>query len=121
MVAAAGPTLPGMVCACSVHAPSKSAAIPTIWRALFISLFLLLHRRRRRRGQTFLSDDLHRVLHGNLRDTAGLVDPFQLFIGLGVFLILLAQIRLRIGFMAGDTLQPRLRRQRPKILATNLA
>jgi len=70
-----------------------------------MSLFLLL--RRRRGGQSFFGKDFHRILDGNLRDTAGLVDPLQLFIGLGVFLILLAEIGLRIGFMAGDTLQPR--------------
>src|SRR5258708_7400872 len=121
MAAAAGPTLPGTVCACKAHAPSKSAVTPTIWRTLFISLFLFLHRRCRRRGQSLFGEDLHRVLDGNLRDTAGLVDPLKLFIGLGVFLILPAQIGLRIGFMAGNTLQPRLRRQRSKILAKSLA
>src|SRR5260370_12402841 len=86
MAAAAEPTFPGTVCACRAHAPSKSAATPMIWRALFISLFLFLHRRCRRRGQSFFSDDLHRVLNGNLGDTAGLVDPLQRFIGLGGFL-----------------------------------
>src|SRR5712664_2198362 len=82
MVEAVGPTLPGMVCACRAHAASKSAVTPTIWRTLFISLFLFLHGRRR--SQSFLGDDLHRVLDGNLRDTAGLVDPLKLFIGFGV-------------------------------------
>src|SRR5260370_1609642 len=121
MVAAEGPTLPGMVCAGSENAASKSIAKAAIWRILFILLFLLLHCRHGGRWQTFFSDDLHGVLDGNLRDTAALVDPFQPFTGLTVFPILLAQIGLRIGFMAGDTLPPRLRRQRSKILAQNLA
>src|SRR5260370_21163692 len=121
IVAADGPTLPGMVCAGSENAASKSTAKAAIWQILFMSLFLLLHYRRGRRRQTLFSDDLHGVLDGDLRDTAGLVDPFQRFIGLGVFPNLPSQIGLRIGFMAGDTPQPRLRRPPSKILAQNLA
>src|SRR5260370_38830799 len=119
IVAADGPTLPGMVCAGSENAASKSPAKAAIRQSLFMLLFLPLHYRRGRRRQTFFGDDLHRVLDVNLRDTASLVDPFQRFIGLGVFPNLPSQIGLRIGFMAGDTLQPRLRRESSKILARN--
>src|ERR1700694_1106522 len=121
MVAAEGPVLPGTAWARRANAASKSEATPAIWRTLIISLFLFLHHRRRRRRQSFFGNDFHRVLDGNLRDASGLVDPFQLFIGFAVFLILLAQIGLRVGFMAGNTLQPRLRRHRSKILAKSLA
>src|SRR5437016_12859304 len=109
MVAAAGPTLPGMVWACREHAPSKSAAIPKIWRAFFISSLFPL-RLYRRGGQTFCGDDLHGVLDGNLGDAAGSVDPLQLFTGLAVFLILLAQISLRIRAIDRRTLTPTVRR-----------
>src|SRR5258707_4497840 len=121
MVAAEGPTLPGIVCASRAQAASKSAEIPARWRTLFIALFLFLHSRRRRSIQTLFSDDFHRILDGNLRDAAGPVDPFQLFVGFGIFLNFLAQIGLPIGFMASDALEPRLRRQRPIVLAKSLA
>src|SRR5260370_35809960 len=99
MVAADGKNLPGMVCASRAHVPSKSAAIPTIWGAFFISLLFLLRLYRRGR-QTFFGDDLHDVLYGNLDDAPGFGDPFQLFIGLGVRLILLAQFSLRLECLA---------------------
>src|SRR6266851_3641679 len=115
MVAAAGPTLPGMVWACREHAPSKSAAIPKIWRAFFISSLFPL-RLYRRGGQTFFGDDLHGVLDGNLGDAAGFVDPLQLFIGLGVLLIHLSHISPRTSYVSSDPPQPRLRRHQPIIL-----
>src|SRR4029077_8949140 len=114
--AAAWPALLGAARARKANAARKSVVVPTIWRALFISLFLFLRRRRRGCGQTLFGDNLHRILDGNLRDAARLVDPFQLFIGFGVFLNLFAQVGLWIGLMAGNALQPRLRGQRSKIL-----
>src|SRR5713101_4331030 len=80
---AAGPVLLGTAWARSaVPAASKSAAIPTIWRTFFISLFFFLHRRRRDSRQASFGNDLHRIFHGNLRDVAGSINPLQLFIGL---------------------------------------
>lgn len=43
-------------------------------------LFLFLHRRRGRSGQSFLRNDLHCILDGNLRDAGILVDPLQFLI-----------------------------------------
>src|SRR6266478_6349722 len=120
MVAAVGPTLPGIVCACRVHVASNRAAIPMMLRTFFISS-LLLRRRRGRSGQTFLRDDLHRIFDGNLRDVRVPVDPAKLVIRFRVSLQLVAQILLWIGLMAGNTLQPRFRRHGSKILAESLA
>src|SRR6266446_1393076 len=80
-------------------------------RTFFISLLLFLRLRSRSSRQTFLGDDLHCVLDGNLRDTGTLVDPFEFLVGFGVGLQFVAPILLRVGSVTGDALQPWFRRK----------
>jgi len=102
-----------------VHAPAKALQLPR-YGGLY-SVVISSSPAQGAADNPFSARIFIASLDGNPRDTAGLVDHSSFSLASGVFLILLAEIGLRIGFMAGDTLQPRLGRQRSKILAKSLA
>ena len=91
---------------------NAGAAIPEMERNLFICLLFLFRRRNSQNRQSFLGNDLHCVLHGNLSDTSLFIDPAELFIGFRIFLQVVAPVLLRVRFMTQDALEARLGRHR---------